>query len=163
MKSCKGTGPLRSQKNALANLQDASRRTCGHCGNVLGSRSELFRHLKACKNARNGTIHRPAEAQATAPSTQDNVELTHSEPLPVSAYQVREAPMPGKPATADSPLGNYTYLRVAARPRPDGSDSDICLEPTSAEQLSFESIQAAICKEHPTILHHFNPDKALFL
>ncbi len=36
-------------------------------------------------------------------------------------------------------------------------------EPTSAEQLSFESIQAAICKEHPTILHHFNPDKALFL
>ena len=36
-------------------------------------------------------------------------------------------------------------------------------KPTDAELLSFEAIQHEICKDDPTILYHFDPDKVLFL
>lgn len=36
-------------------------------------------------------------------------------------------------------------------------------EPTPQETLAFESVQAKICKEHPTVLLHHDPAKQLFL
>ncbi len=36
-------------------------------------------------------------------------------------------------------------------------------EPIEAEKLAFTAIQEAIYKEDLTILHHFDPDKPLFL
>jgi hypothetical protein len=36
-------------------------------------------------------------------------------------------------------------------------------EPTELEKASFQAIQDVICRENPTILHHFDPAKQLFL
>ena len=36
-------------------------------------------------------------------------------------------------------------------------------KPTKAELLSFEVVQYEICKDNPTILYYFDPDKVLFL
>lgn len=141
VKACRGTGPLRAQKNHMVNMREAERRTCGYCSTIFGSRNELFRHLKHCEDAKDGAFRRPAdpEIDTATPaisaqhveSEEDGSDYVHylDDKMSTKQYRLRDAPQPKPKVEADSPLGNNTYLRVESCTHPDhGERLDICLD-----------------------------------
>ena len=141
VKGCKVIGPLRAQRNHQANLEDRSRRTCGHCGELFSSRNALFKHLKLCGGAKDGIFDRPAD-----PDTKDGETATAEPLLPsdnaVNALEefgeinyVKEAPAIASDETMDSPLGNFTYLRVNARASPKGEDIEVRFDPGASRSV----------------------------
>jgi hypothetical protein len=148
VKSCKGTGPLRAQKNHKINMDDLSRRTCGHCGDVFGTRNKLFKHLKNCKLVKEGTFDRPVDPETDAVDDDDDDDdgvhddyVNEATDMPDTLASlgeinfVKEAPDLTADEPESGPLGNYTYLRINARAKPNGEDVEICGDPGASRSL----------------------------
>ncbi|KAK4236653.1 hypothetical protein C8A03DRAFT_35444, partial [Achaetomium macrosporum] len=135
VKHCGKTPISKGERRGRANLLNPDRRTCGFCETVFDSRNALFKHLKHCEDAKNGTVRRPQSLSATVDDAlTDSCEPTDAnfvttEPrLPASAFHIKDAPVVEN-GTNDSPRAGYTYLRVKARAHPDSDDAEICLDP----------------------------------
>ncbi|EAQ86812.1 hypothetical protein CHGG_08065 [Chaetomium globosum CBS 148.51] len=141
VKTCEVKGPLRSQRNCQANLQNPARRTCGHCGELAGSRNALFKHLKHCQGAKSGTFDRPAdpgidEAGAARIASEPAPDDTSEAPEDLGEINfVKEAPTLGDDKPLEGPLGNFTYLRVNARTSPKKGDVEVCFDPGAGRSI----------------------------
>ncbi|KAK4243301.1 hypothetical protein C7999DRAFT_36373 [Corynascus novoguineensis] len=108
------------------NLLNAERRTYGFCETRLLSRNELFKHLKTCEAAGQGTIRHPGALSTSV--DKDHIEdimpdgnsgdnalhaLFAQLNIPDGEFQVSETPDRQEvPSTIRS---GYIYLRVRAR------------------------------------------------
>lgn len=133
----------RSVRLNRRNQVDPARRTCGYCQSVCESRNALFRHLKFCEDAKNGSIRRPLtpfNAQSAEPQEGDWETNSATEssvsrlPESASAFQIKEAPEPAEKDSV-SPLSGYTHLRVKARAAPDAADVEICMDPGAGRAI----------------------------
>lgn len=113
---------------------DPSKRTCGYCRELLPSRNELFRHLKACEDAKKGFIRPVTEAEP------EPVHLVNDKPA--EAVRMIEAPSDLVREADSNPLSSYTHLRVKMKTSPAADEREICFDPGAGKSYIDKKLLA---------------------
>lgn len=100
---------------------DPSKRTYGYCRELLPSRNELFRHLKAYEDVKKGFIRPVIEAEF------EPIHLVKDKPAEV--VRMIEAPSDLVRGADSNPLSSYTHLRVKIKTSPAADEGEICFDP----------------------------------
>lgn len=112
-----------------------SERTCCGCHEVFASRKKLFKHLRdrgECQTAAPRSQSRRSPTKPQGAGESNNVAELPT-PSAKTAPALKEAPPLGpNDATV---LSSYTFLRVKARPTPEGEDIEVCIDPGTGRTL----------------------------
>ena len=147
IKVYKGSHLLKYKRYTLRNTLNPSRYIYSFYSSLFPIYSQLFQHLKTCKDIKNSTLHRltnlasllaKAKQQTTQQQTtfiQEKEENTAFNAT-IDKFVVKEAPEPAKENVEDPAITTFTYLRVIARTSPKAiEDVEVCLNPSASKSI----------------------------
>ena len=147
IKVYKGSRLLKHKRYAIHNALNPSRRIYSFYSSLFPTRSQLFQHLKTCKDVKNSTLRQPtnlasllAKAEQQTVQQQTTFVQKKEENTAFSAitddFVVKEAPEPAKENAEDLVMTTFTYLRITARTSPEATeDIEVCLDPSVSKSI----------------------------
>ncbi|KAJ1328849.1 PR domain zinc finger protein 5 [Microdochium nivale] len=121
---------------------EVDQRTCGFCNVVFKSRNKLFTHISTYE----ATSH---------VATYTVLENDTPRPMPLVPQALPVISTPDLTDDKHTPVGNYTHLRVKARPSPNGQEVDICLDLGAGRTVISRSFLQQL--EHTVVDEDFGP------
>ena len=117
-KTCALQGASKKEIIKTPSPCEPAQRTCVNCLEILPSRNQLFKHIEHCKKP---MLDKELRLRAPEPEPED--------PEVKKGYQqmvVKEAPPLG--LNDGAVQSSYTFLKIQARPSPEGEDVGVCID-----------------------------------